>query len=257
MLILALVFAALVIAFGRLRGALSLVGLGISLGVIIVFLVPAILDGKPPLLVAVVGSLAVMIATISLAHGLGPKSLAAILGTSVSLILVALLAGAAAELTQLTGFASEEAAIINLNVAEISFQGLLVAGMIIGALGVLDDVTVSQSSTVFALRSANPEQGARQLFTRAMTVGRDHVSATVNTLVLAYVGSSLPVLLLFSVGSVGLADVANTELVATEIVGMLVGSIGLVAAVPITTGLAALLAERLPPDASAGSAHVH
>jgi uncharacterized membrane protein len=243
---LALGFAALVIAFGRLRGALSLVGLAISLAVVLAFVVPAILDGSSALAVAIVGSLAVMLATISLAHGWGPKSLAAMLGTAVSLALVALLALAFTNLAHLTGLSSEEATLLLRGGADISLEGLLLAGIVIAALGVLDDVTVSQASTVLALRAADPEQGFRQLFGRALRVGQDHVSATVNTLVLAYVGASLPVLLIFSSGEIGLIDAINTELVAREVVGTLVGSIGLIAAVPVTTALAALLAVNEP-----------
>jgi uncharacterized membrane protein len=243
MLWLALAFAALVIAFGRLRGALSLLGLGISLIVILAFIVPAILDGTAPLPVAIVGSLAVMLATVTLAHGLGPKSLAAMLGTAISLALVALLASAFTGLTNLTGLSSEESTLLLQGGADISLEGLLLAGIVIAALGVLDDVTVSQASTVLALRAANPRLDASELFGRALRVGRDHVSATVNTLVLAYVGASLPVLLIFSSGEIGLVDALNTELIAKEIVGTLVGSIGLIAAVPITTVLAALLAS--------------
>ena len=239
-------FAALVVAFGRLRGALSLVGLAISLAVILAFVVPAILDGSPPLAVAIVGSLAVMLATVSLAHGWGPKSLAAMLGTAVSLALVALLALAFTNLTHLTGLSSEEATLLLRNGADVSLEGLLLAGIVIAALGVLDDVTVSQASTVLALRAANPTLGYRQLYGRALRVGQDHVSATVNTLVLAYVGASLPVLLIFSSGELGLIDAVNTELIAKEVVGTLVGSIGLIAAVPVTTALAALLARDLP-----------
>jgi uncharacterized membrane protein len=242
MLWLALAFAALVIAFGRLRGALSLVGLAASLGVVVLFIIPAILDGSSPLAVAVVGSLAVMLLTISLAHGLGPKSLAAMLGTTVSLVLVAVLALAFTELTHLTGLASEESALLQINEVDVSFEGLLLAGMVIAALGVLDDVTVSQASTVIALRRANPGLGFGELYRRAIAVGRDHVSATVNTLVLAYVGASLPVLLLFGSGELGFVDAVNVELVAQEVVATLVGSIGLIAAVPITTALAARLA---------------
>ena len=154
------------------------------------------------------------------------------LGTSASLLLVALLATFAVEFTSLTGLSSEEATLLNLNVTEISFDGLLVAGMVIGALGVLDDVTVSQASTVLALRAPRPDQSFAELYRSALAVGRDHVSATVNTLVFAYVGSSLPILLLFSTGGVGFVDVLNTEVIAKEVVAMLVGSIGLIAAVP-------------------------
>jgi uncharacterized membrane protein len=242
MLWLAIAFTGLVVAFGRLRGALSLLGLAISLVVILAFVVPAILDGSPALAVAIVGSLAVMLVTISLAHGWGAKSLAAMLGTTVSLALVALLALAFTNLTHLTGLSSEEATILLRGGAGISLEGLLLAGIVIAALGVLDDVTVSQASTVLALRSANPALGVRELYARALRVGQDHVSATVNTLVLAYVGASLPVLLIISSGELGLTDALNTELIAKEVVGTLVGSIGLIAAVPVTTALAALLA---------------
>ncbi len=203
MLWLALAFAVIVIAFARLRGALSLVGLAASLGVVVLFIVPAILDGTSPLAVAIVGSFAVMLLTISLAHGLGPKSLAAILGSGASLVLVALLALLFTELTHVTGLASEEPALLQVGGVDVSFKGMLLAGIVIGALGVLDDVTVSQSSTVLALRAANPRLGFRELFGRAIEVGRDHVSATVNTLVLAYVGASLPVLLIFGSGELG------------------------------------------------------
>jgi len=260
MLWLAIAFAVLVIALGRLRGALSLVGLAASLLLVVVFVVPAILDGADPLPVAIVGSLAVMLLTIPLAHGFGPKSLAAILGTSLSLALVAGLALAFTELTHLTGLSAEELTILELNEGEVSFQGLLLAGMVIGALGVLDDVTVSQASTVIALRAANPELPFRELYGRALGVGRDHVSATVNTLVLAYVGASLPVLLILGSGELGLLEAVNFELLAKEVVATLVGSIGLIAAVPITTALAARLALRLPDRdlrASAAAAHAH
>jgi uncharacterized membrane protein len=256
MLWLALAFAALVVLFGRLRGALSLVGLVASLGVVVLFVVPAILDGSSPLLVAIVGASAVMLLTIPLAHGLGAKSMAAILGTTLSLALVAALASAFTELTNLTGFAAEELTLLQAAGVEVSFQGLLLAGMVIGALGVLDDVTVSQASTVLALRRANPGFGVGRLYREAIEVGRDHVSATVNTLVLAYVGAALPVLLIFGSGDLGVFDAVNFEIVAQEIVAMLVGSIGLIAAVPITTGLAAALAPGLPPEALE-DAHAH
>jgi uncharacterized membrane protein len=251
---LALAFALLVVAFGRLRGALSLIGLAISLAIVLAFVVPSILDGNPPLAVAIVGSLAIMLITVSLAHGWGPKSLAAMLGTAVSLGLVAVLALAFTNLAHLTGLSSEEATLLLQGGADVSLEGLLLAGIVIAALGVLDDVTVSQASTVLALRAANPELGFRELYGRALRVGQDHVSATVNTLVLAYVGASLPILLIFSSGELGLLDAVNTELIAKEVVATLVGSIGLIAAVPITTALAALLASD-EPDSAAAHAH--
>jgi uncharacterized membrane protein len=248
LLLLALIFAGAVVLFGRLRGAMSLIGLGLSLAVVLAFMVPAILEGTSPLAVAVVGSLAVMLTTILLAHGTGPKSLAAILGTGGALIVTVGLAVLFTDFTHLTGLASEEATFLQINDAGVSLEGLLLAGMIVAALGVLDDVTVSQSSTVLALRAANPGQSFRELFTLAMDVGRDHVSATVNTLVLAYVGASLPLLLIFSSGQIGFSDAVNLEIIAKEIVATLVGSIGLIAAVPITTALAVLLARRMSTD---------
>jgi uncharacterized membrane protein len=261
MIWLALAFAALVVVFGRFRGAMSLIGLVASLVIVLVFIVPAIGDGEPALAVAVVGSLAVMLATISLAHGLGVKSLTAMLGTGASLLLVALLALFFTNAAHLTGTSSDQAIALSYGL-DISLEGLLLAGMVIGALGVLDDITVSQASTVLALRAANPDLRARALYGRATDVGRDHVSAAVNTLVLAYAGGALPVLLIFTARGIGFGEALNFEIVARQVVAMGVGSIGLIAAVPLTTGLASLLAVRLPvavfpdPDGHhAGHAH--
>jgi uncharacterized membrane protein len=258
MLWLALAFAALVIVTGRWRGLSSLLGLGLSLSILLFFVVPAILHGESPVAVALVGSFAIMLTTIALAHGLGPKSLAACVGTCLSLLLTAGLAVFAVELAHLSGFASEEAIRLQFDVVGLSIQGLLIAGMVIGALGVLDDVTVSQASTVMALRRANPRQGFGRLFRGGISVGRDHIAATVNTLVLAYAGAALPVLLIFSVGRVPFETAVNSEVVAAEIVAMLVGSIGLIAAVPVTTALAALTARHMAASAledHAGHAH--
>jgi uncharacterized membrane protein len=257
MLLLAAIFVAIVLLFARLRGALSLAGLAFSIAIVLLFVVPAILDDKPPLAVAVVGSLAVALITIPLAHGGGPKSLSAVLGTAASLLLTAGLAVLFTELTHLTGLSSEEATFLQLGQADLSLEGLLLAGMVIGALGVLDDVTISQASTVLALRRANPSLGFRELFGRALEVGRDHVSATVNTLVLAYVGAALPILLLFSATDLAVSDAVNFEIVAKEIVATLVGSIGLIAAVPITTGLAAALALGEAPERLPDELHAH
>jgi uncharacterized membrane protein len=251
--LLALVFCALVVVTGRWRGLRALAGLGLSLVIVIDFLVPAILDGRSAVGAALIGSLAVMFATIPLAHGLGAKGVAAMLGTTASLVLVALLASAAVDAVHLTGVSSEETTYLRAVAGGVSLQGLLLAGMIVGALGVLDDLTVSQASTVMALRRANPALGTRKLIRSALDVGQDHIAATVNTLVLAYAGASLPVLLVFSIGGTSFGDALNTAAVAEQVVAMIVGSIGLIAAVPITTALAALLAERLPDSVLAES----
>ena len=198
-----------------------------------------------------------MLVTIPLAHGLGVKTLAACVGTAISLVLTLILAESFTGLAHLTGLSSDEAIFLRATAGnDISLQGLVLAGMLIGALGVLDDVTVSQASTVLALQRANPGQHFGALFRGAISVGHDHVAATVNTLVLAYVGASLPVLLIFSFGGTSFTDAINNEAVAEQVVAMLVGSIGLIAAVPITTALAALLATRVRIPAE-GQAHAH
>jgi uncharacterized membrane protein len=254
---LAIAFAALVIVTGRLQGLRALLGLVGSLAVIVFFVVPAILDGRAPTEVALFGALAVMFVTIPLAHGLSVKTAAACLGTAVSLLLTLILADLFTDLAHLTGLASDEAIFLRAAAGDISIRGLLLAGMVIGALGVLDDLTVSQASTVMALRRANPALRFRQLFSSAISVGHDHIAATVNTLVLAYAGASLPILLIFSLGGTSFTDAANTETVAEQIVATLVGSIGLIAAVPATTALAALLATRLGPAQLGDVQHEH
>jgi uncharacterized membrane protein len=144
----------------------------------------------------------------------------------------------------LTGLSSDEAIYLRATSGDVSLQGLLLAGMVIGALGVLDDLTITQASTVLALRRANPALGTAALFRGALAVGHDHIAATVNTLFLAYAGAALPVLLIFNLSGTSFSDALNNEAVAAEVVATLVGSIGLVAAVPVTTGIAALLATR-------------
>lgn len=251
------VFVALVLLTGRWKGARALLGLGVSLGVVVFFVVPAILEGTAPAGVALVGALAVMLATLTITHGLGVKLLAAAFGTTVSLLLALALARLFVDLAHLTGLSSDEAIFIRASAGDVSIQGLLLAGMVIGALGVLDDLTVSQASTVLALRRANPALPGRELYRRAVAVGQDHVAATVNTLVLAYAGAALPLLVLFNLGGTSFGDAVNGESVAAEVVAMLVGSIGLVAAVPVTTALATVLALRADAAQLERSAHHH
>jgi uncharacterized membrane protein len=252
---LAIGFAALVVISGRWKGARALVGLALSLVIVIGFVVPAILDGRSPEAVALVGALAIMLVTIPLAHGPGPTAVAACLGTTASLLLTLGLASLFTDLAHITGLSSEEAIYLRATSGEVSLQGLLLAGMIIGALGVLDDVTVTQSSIVLALRRADPSLGAMGLFRGALGVGQDHIAATVNTLFLAYAGAALPVLLIFNLSGTSFADATNNEAVAAEVVATLVGSIGLIAAVPVTTAIAALLATQSAVTALPASHH--
>jgi len=167
-----------------------------------------------------------------------------VLGTLVSLALIGVLGVAFTAAARLTGLDDQSTALVASLGTGVDARGLLLAGMVIGALGVLDDVTVTQTSAVWELRRANPQLGARPLFRSAMRIGRDHVASAVNTLVLAYAGASLPLLLLFSLSGRTLGEVATSQDVATEIVRTLVGSIGLVASVPVTTAVAALVASR-------------
>jgi uncharacterized membrane protein len=250
-------FVAVVIAFGRWLGVRALAGLGLSLVVVVVFIVPAMLRDTPELMVALVGAAAVAYLAIYLAHGFGMFSSIALAGTLVSLAFTAVLALVVASLTQLSGLSSEETQVLRVTVDALDLRGLLVAGIVIGTLGVLDDVTVSQVSTVAALRRANPDLSRRALYTEAIRVGRDHIAAAVNTLVLAYAGASLPLLMFFAQGDLPFTRLITGELVAMEVVRMLVGSIGLILSVPITTGLAALILSNTStvPDDTHGHSH--
>jgi uncharacterized membrane protein len=241
LLALGVLFSIVVIALGRWRGLAALAGLGVSLIVLVKFVLPAILEGSEPVAVAVVGGATIMFLALYLAHGLNAATTTAVLGTLASLGLTALLALLFVEISAFTGSGSEEAAFLQISQQQVNLEGLLLASIIIGTLGVLDDVTVTQASAVWELRRANPGYGFGNLFGAAIRIGRDHIASTVNTLVLAYAGASLPLLILFSVSDRALDQVVNTEIVAEEVVRTLVGSIGLVASVPITTGLAAVV----------------
>jgi uncharacterized membrane protein len=236
---LALLFAVAVVLLGRLRGLAALAGLVASLVLLLQFVLPAILLGKSPALVATFGSAAIAYLALYMAHGFRPMTSVALLGTIGALILTVLLATLFTSLAHFSGFTSEESFLLNIGAGQIDLSGLILGGVIIGALGALDDMTVTQASAVWELRAASPGSTMAGLFRSGLRIGRDHVASTVNTLFLAYAGASLPLLLLFTLTQQGWIDVANGEAVATELVRTLVGSIGLVTAVPITTWLAA------------------
>jgi uncharacterized membrane protein len=253
MLALVVLFVLAVVAFGGWQGVRSLISLAVSFAVIIGFIVPAILRGHSPVPVALVGALAIMLVSLYLSHGFGRKTTAAVVGTALALGLTAALTAGFVAATSLTGLASEDAQNASFQVGGLSLRGLLLAAIIIGGLGVLDDVTVSQASLVFQLRRADPAAGFGELVRGALVVGRDHIAATVNTLFLAYAGASLPLLVLFTTGGAGFGEVATAELAAVEIVRTLCGSVGLIAAVPLTTLLAAALAGQDTAAATAGA----
>ncbi|MGV9802834.1 YibE/F family protein [Mycobacterium sp. NPDC003449] len=247
---LAAAFAVVVVAVARWRGLRALIGIVVAFGVLVVFLLPALRDGASAVPVSLVASAAILYAVIYLAHGVSLRTSAALLGTLVSLLLAAVLSWAAIALTHLTGLSEEENNAVAAYLGNVSITGLLLAGFIIGSLGVLNDVTVTQASTVFELAEHGGTR--RSVFVGAMRVGRDHIASTVYTLVLAYAGSALPLLLLFSVADRSLGDVLTGESVAIEIARSAVGGIALALSVPLTTGIAAVLAT--PANAPAASA---
>ncbi|WP_439145635.1 YibE/F family protein [Streptomyces canus] len=249
--LLAGIFALAVVIVGRMRGVMALVALAISFLLLNFFVLPAILQGSNPLLVAVVGSSAIMLIALYMCHGLSARTSVAVLGTLISLILIGILGSQFIGWAALTGNTDDNTGLIHGLYPSIDMSGLLLAGVIIGSLGVLDDVTVTQTSAVWELHEANPTMGWRGLYRAGIRIGRDHIASVVNTLVLAYAGAALPLLLLFSIAQSSVGTVANSELVAEEIVRTLVGSIGLVASVPVTTVLAALVVSADRPEAEA------
>jgi uncharacterized membrane protein len=241
LLLLTLVFVGAVVLLSRWRGVGALAGLAASLGVIMLFVLPAILEGTNAVAVAIVATGAIAFIALFLAHGVNLATAAALLSSIASLAITAFLAWLFVTTSHLTGLADESIGYLGALGADINPQGLLLAGVVIGSLGVLDDVTVTQVSAVWELKRSRPHATARDLYTRALRIGRDHISSTVNTLFLAYAGAALPLLLLFQEAGQSIGTTATREIVAVEIVRALVGSIGLVASVPISTGLAAAI----------------
>lgn len=251
------------------KGVRSLIGMVVSLGVIIYYIIPQILAGRDPVWVSVSGAFFLLAVTLYLVYGWTLKTHAAVLGTLISLLVTAFLAGFFVDLTRLTGFGSEEALfLVQQSQTQINLRGLVLGGMLIGALGVLDDLVITQASVVFELHHLDPQMVFRDLYRRAMRVGQDHVAATVNTLVLAYAGAALPLLLLFSLSGEQFSYLLNLEFVAEEVVRTLVGSLGLISAVPLTTLLSCLVAlyhHRLgpwrrflgPETGAGGHGHAH
>lgn len=239
-----------VLVSGR-KGIRGLFGIGFGLLVIVFYVIPNILDGRDPIWISITGSLFFLAVSLYIVYGWNMKTHSAVIGTAVSLLITGLIAFLSVNLTRLTGFGDENAMFLVQAAPEnLNISGLLLAGILIGSLGVLDDLVIGQSSAVFELNAANSLLGFRMLYRRAMNIGRDHVAATVNTLVLAYTGAALPMLLLFSLSSQNYGQLFNMSMIAEEVVRTLVGSIGLFLAVPLTTMIASLLAtnhHRLGP----------
>ncbi len=239
--LLALAFAVCVVAVARLRGLLALVGLGVAFAILVKFVLPALLSGEEPLLVGIVGSAAIMFVVLYLAHGVSIRTTTALLGTLFGLAVAALLGYWAVDATHLTGAATEEGILVRSVANRIELSGILLTGIVIAGMGVLNDVTVTQASAVWELHRLDQETPARRLFSGGMRIGRDHIASSVYTIVFAYAGSALPVLLLIDLYQRSLGLTLTSEAVAEEVVSILVGAIALVLSVPLTTAVAVAL----------------
>lgn len=245
LLILLGLFLIVTLIVGRIQGITSLVAMVISFLIIGKFIIPNIMLGNDPLFITFLGSLIIIPITYYISHGLNKKTTVAIVGTLITLLLTGVLAYFFSEFAKLTGFESEEAVYLQtIKGGAINIKSLLLSGIIISSLAVLNDITVSQASIVRSLLKSNPRLSIKELYGNAMSVGRDHVASLVNTLILVYAGASLPLFLLFNNAAMSYSLVINQEIIATEIVRTLVSSIGIIAAVPITTLLAAVVEKR-------------
>ncbi len=252
-LVLALVFTLVVGAVARLRGLLALVGLGFAFVVLLQFMLPALLDGSSPIWVSLVGSSAIMFVVLYLAHGFSARTTTALLGTLFGLALSAVLGSVAVAAATLTGFASEDTIQLLTFDPTLDFSGLVLAATVVAGLGILNDVTITQSSAVWQLHEAAPTAGWRELFGRGMSIGRDHIASTIYTIVFAYAGAALPLLLLFDLYDRPFWTVLTGGVIGEEVVRTLVGGIALVLAVPVTTLIGALVATASTAGAPAAA----
>jgi uncharacterized membrane protein len=243
--LLAALYAVVVIAVARWRGFRALLGLGGAYLVMAYFVLPGLVDGTSPLLLGLVGSIVIMIGVLYFAHGFSARTSTALLGTIFGLAITAALAAWATSGSQLTGLNDDTDHYLSSASNEISLSGILLCGLIISGLGVLNDVTVTQSSAVWEMHELAPSSSGRTLFSSAMRVGRDHIASTVYTIVFAYAGAALPLLLLTSLQGRPLLEAATTGELAEEIVRTLVGSVGLVLAIPVTTLIAVLVVKAV------------
>lgn len=238
-----LAFVVVIVVVARWRGVRALLGLVFAFAVLVIFLLPALLDGKPAIPVALVAGSLILYAVLYLAHGVNLRTSSALLGTLTSMVVAAVLSWLTIEATTLTGLSEEQNTNVATYIEHVSITGLLLAGFIIGSLGVLNDVTITQASAAFELAELDKKASRREVFAAAMRVGRDHIASTVYTLVLAYAGGALPLLLLFSVAGRPIRDVLVGDAVAIEIARSAVGGICLALSVPLTTGIAVMLAR--------------
>ena len=239
LILLSIIFVILLVIIAKWKGVSSLLGMIFTFYIVFAFILPKLLSGSDPVLIAIGASLVIIPVSFYLAHGLNKKTTIAIVSSIVSLIITAILASIFTQIGHLTGLSSEEAGMLSIDRGNLNMKGILLAGIVIGALGVLDDITISQAAIVDELAQTAKLTKTRDLYSRAMIIGKDHITSMVNTLVLAYAGASLPLLLIFTNNPHPFSEIINYELIAEEIIRTLVGSIGLILAVPITTMIAA------------------
>lgn len=250
--VLVALFVAVVLWVARLRGVLALVGLAFSASVVWLFVLPALLTGEPPVLVAVTGSVAILYVVLYTTHGFSMRTSAALAGTLGGLAITAAIGRWAVGSAHLAGNSDEGSNALSTFAESLSFQGLLVAAIILAGLGVLNDVTITQASAVWELRVASPGMSRTRLFTSAMRIGRDHIASSIYTIVFAYLGAALTLLLVIQLYDRSVYDLVGTEEIATEIVRSLTSSIGLVLAVPVTTLIAVITVREGSPPREAG-----
>jgi uncharacterized membrane protein len=248
-IVLAVAFAVVVGLVARLRGLASLLGLAFAFVILLQFVLPGLLAENSPTLVSLVGSAAIMFVVLYLAHGFSARTTTALVGTLFGLTLVAVLGSVAVAVARLTGLTSEETVTLQGYDPTLNFSGLVLAGVVVAGLGVLNDVTITQASAVWQLHEVSPEMTWRQLFARGMVVGRDHIASTVYTIVFAYAGAALPLLLLFELYRQPFLVVLFSSAVAEEVIRTLVGAIALVLAVPVTTAVGAFFAKAAATEA--------
>ncbi len=253
-----LLFMAVVIYFSGKQGIRSIMSLLGSFLVILYILIPSLIAGYNPIIISTVIAGMVLFFAIYLTHGFNRESTVAFLGTVSAVMVTGLLAWIGVISARLTGLASEEAFFLSMNTAgTLDFTGLLLGGIIIGVLGVLDDIAITQAAVVSELYQSAPHLSRREVYARALRVGKEHSGALVNTLALAYTGASLPLLLLFSTSSYSFGQIVNQEMFATEIIRTTVGSIGLILTVPITTLLAVYMLRGYTGDRAHNHIHTH
>lgn len=246
LLILFFLFLVTVFFIGRLKGFTSFIGMLFTFLIIIQFIVPQILIGNDPVLISLLAALFIIPVSFLLSHGFNKKTFIAISGTFISLILTGVIAYFFVELTRLAGYAAEEAVYLqSLKGNAFNIKGLLLAGILIGSMGILDDITISQTSLIEELHKTDKTLSFKELYQKGMNVGRDHIASLVNTLVLVYAGASLPLFLLFTNSNMSYSMAISNEVIATEIVRTLVSSIGIIAAVPITTLLSCYFIKKV------------